>query len=441
VSARTGRVGWIDAGAGASGDMLLGALLGAGVPPAVLSDAVAAVAPEAVALSPERVQRGGLVATRCHVDVADSTTHRSWRDIVVLLAEADLAPAIRTRAQATFERLALAEAAVHGTRAEDVEFHEVGALDAIADVVGVCAGLEHLGLDALVVSPVAVGSGRVGSAHGSLPVPPPAVVELLRGVPSYAGPVASSGTQPVSQPVGELCTPTGAALLVSNATGWGPQPAMTVHEVGVGAGGRDPVGHANVVRLLVGDAFPPAATESGVDDAAITAPATDSAAASTGAAEDAEAPDPQARFPSAVVLETNVDDLDPRLWPRVLAALLAAGASDAWLTPILMKKGRPAHTLHVLVRPERLAEARAAVFRQTSTIGVREVAVGKTALDREMRSVAVAGHEVAVKLARLEGEVVNAQPEFEDVARVAELTRRPIKQVLAEAIARAQELS
>jgi hypothetical protein len=184
---------------------------------------------------------------------------------------------------------------------------------------------------------------------------------------------------------------------------------MTVHEVGVGAGSRDPAGHANVVRLLVGDAFPPA--------------------------------DPQARFRSAVVLETNVDDLDPRLWPRVLAALLAAGASDAWLTPILMKKGRPAHTLHVLVRPERLAEARAAVFRQTSTIGVREVAVGKTALDREMRSVTVAGHEVAVKLARLEDEVVNAQPEFEDVARVAELTRRPIKQVLAEAIARAQELS
>jgi uncharacterized protein (DUF111 family) len=236
-----------------------------------------------------------------------------------------------------------------------------------------------------------------------MPVPPPAVAELLRGVPSYAG---GSGT-----PAMELCTPTGAALLVANATSFGPQPAMTVQEVGVGAGGRDPEGHTNVLRLLVGDRSLRSERSERLETSA----------------------------PSPLLIETNVDDLDPRLWPDVIAALLEAGASDAWLTPILMKKGRPAHTLSVLVRAELVDVVRAEVFRQTSTIGVREIAIGKTALEREMRSVTVAGHEVAVKLALLDGEVLNAQPEYEDVARVARETGRPIKQVLAEAIAATQE--
>jgi uncharacterized protein (TIGR00299 family) protein len=376
--------------------MLLGALVGAGVPVGVIAEAVDKVAPEHVAIVPERVTRNGFAATRCRVEVVDSVTHRSWADVRTLLAEAGLHEDVRVRAHDTFDRLAVAEAAVHGTEPDDVHFHEVGALDAIADVVGVSAGLVHLGLDRLVVSPVAVGSGTVRGAHGSLPVPPPAVAELLRGVPSYAG--------PASAPAMELCTPTGAALLVSHATAYGPQPAMTVDAIGVGAGGRDPAGHANVVRLLVGEGVPTGATGS-----------------TTGA--------------GPVVIETNVDDLDPRLWPSVLATLLDAGASDAWLTPILMKKGRPAHTLHALVSAERAGDVRDAIFRHTSTIGLREVRIGKVALDRELRSVDVDGHPIAVKLARLDGEVVNAQPEYEDVARVAALTGRPVKDVLAAAVA------
>jgi uncharacterized protein (DUF111 family) len=177
---------------------------------------------------------------------------------------------------------------------------------------------------------------------------------------------------------------------------------MTVTAVGVGAGGRDPEGHANVVRLLVGTS---AAAEGG-----------------------------------AWVLETNVDDLDPRLWPDVLAALLRAGAADAWLTPILMKKGRPAHTLSALVRDELRAAVRRELFAQTSTIGVREVAYEKTALDREMRSVVVGGHRVAVKVARLAGEVMNVQPEYDDVVAAATATGRPVKEVLAEAAAAARGL-
>jgi pyridinium-3,5-bisthiocarboxylic acid mononucleotide nickel chelatase len=244
-----------------------------------------------------------------------------------------------------------------------------------------------------VVSPVAVGSGTVRGAHGTLPVPPPAVAELLRGVPSYAGPPGA--------PAMELCTPTGAALLVTLATGWGPQPPMVADAIGVGAGGRDPEGHANVLRLfLAGEE-----TASGAQ------------------------PGPP------LLIETNVDDLDPRVWPAVIAALLEAGASDAWLTPILMKKGRPAHTLSVLVAADRAEPVRAAIFRQTSTIGLREQPLGKHALDREMVTVEVDGQSIAVKLARHDGVLVNAQPEYDDVVRAAAALDRPVNDVLLDATA------
>jgi len=372
---------WVDASSGASGDMLLGALVGAGVPVEVLQSAIDAVAPEPVALRVEEVRRGGLAATRVHVDAAESQHHRTWRD---------LRPLLDGTALAVFERLAVAEAAVHGVSPEDVHFHEVGALDAIADVVGVCAGFAHLGATDVTVSPVAVGSGTVQTQHGTLPVPPPAVAELLRGVPTFAGPVAQ-----------ELCTPTGAALLTTLATAYGPQPAMTVEQIGVGAGGRDPEGHANVLRLLLGAA-------SGTTD-------------------------------GPLLLECNIDDLDPRVWPAVIAALLEAGASDAWLTPILMKKGRPAHTLSALVDGSRADDVRAAIFRQTSTIGLREQPLTKHALEREMVQVDVDGQPVAVKLARHRGVVVNAQPEYDDVARAAAGLGRPVADVLAQATALARK--
>ena len=390
---------WIDASSGASGDMLLGALVGAGVPVDVLQGAVDAIAPEPVALRVERVSRNGFAATRCHVEIADSVHHRTWRGIRDLLAAADLEDEVRRLATRTFERLAQAEAEVHGSDPLDVHFHEVGALDAIADVVGVCAGFVHLWsrqarpTNDVVVSPVAVGSGTVRGAHGTLPVPPPAVAELLRGVPSYAGPPGA--------PAMELCTPTGAALLVTLATAWGPQPPMVTAAVGVGAGGRDPEGHANVLRLLVGSEEP--------------------------------VPGQDTRPP--LLIETNVDDLDPRVWPAVIAALLDAGASDAWLTPILMKKGRPTHTLSVLVAADLAEPVRAAIFRQTSTIGLREQPLGKHALDREMVAVEVDGQPIAVKLARHDGVLVNAQPEYDDVVRAAAALGRPVNDVLLDATA------
>jgi pyridinium-3,5-bisthiocarboxylic acid mononucleotide nickel chelatase len=387
-------IGWLSCASGVSGDMLLGALVDAGVPLGLLQEAVDTVAPATVRLRVERVDRGGIAATRVHVNGTETRTHRHWSDIRVLL-DASQCPG-RAQALAAFQALAVAEAAVHGTTPEQVHFHEVGALDAIADIVGACAGFDYLGLDELVVSPVAVGGGTVRAAHGILPVPGPAVVRLLSGHPSHGGPVDV-----------ELATPTGAALVTTLASGWGWQPPMTVRRQGFGAGSRDLPGHPNVLRLILGD---PAG-----------GPATSPPGSTAG----------------HLVLETNVDDLDPRIWPGVLDALLAAGADDTWLVPVLMKKGRPAHTLRVLVPADRAEVVRQVIFARTSAIGLRAWPVAKHALEREFVAVIVDEQTIAVKVARDDtGEVTNAQPEWEDVARAAHTLGLPEKVVLHRALAR-----
>jgi uncharacterized protein (TIGR00299 family) protein len=383
-------IGWLDLSAGASGDMLLGALVDVGVPLEVLAEAVSALPVERIELVPEPVTRHGLGATRLHVHAPDSSHHRTWPDVRALLAEANLAPAVRDGALAVFERLAVAEGRVHRIAPDAVHFHEVGALDALADVVGVVAGFEHLGLSRLSASPVALGSGTARSAHGVVPIPGPAVLELLAGIPVVAGAVPA-----------EMCTPTGAALVAHLVAEWTTLPTMRVERVGTGAGGRDPAELPNVVRLVLGSPDEPAPG-------------------------------------GAVVLETNVDDLDPRLWPGVLDSLFAAGASDAWLTPILMKKGRPAHTLSVLCRPEAVPDVQAAVFAATSSIGLRVVPVGKVALERTQASVEVLGGRVGVKVAVSGGRAVNVSVEYEDVAALAGELGRPVKEVLRAATAAAE---
>ncbi|HET9944881.1 MAG TPA: nickel pincer cofactor biosynthesis protein LarC [Actinomycetes bacterium] len=395
------RLAWFDAGAGASGDMLLGALVGAGAPLAVVRAAVDALDVEPVRLAETTVTRAGLAATRIDVQVPPSDVRRTWPDIRGLVESADLADEVRARALDVFARLARAEAAAHGTAEDEVHFHEVGALDSLADVVGASAALHALGIGRAACTAVTVGSGTVRTAHGVLPVPVPAVVALLReaGAPVRGGEVDH-----------EACTPTGAALLGSVVSSWGALPAMTVDAVGTGAGGRDDERVPNVLRVLVGHP-----------------------------AEGSD-PDGAVALDEAVVLEANVDDLDPRLWPGVLSALLAAGASDAWLTPILMKKGRPAHALSVLTSPERLAGVRAVVYAESSTIGMRVHRVRKDALEREVVEVDVRGRPVRVKLARSGGDVVNAAPEYEDVAAAAAALGAPVKAVLAEAVAAAHEL-
>jgi uncharacterized protein (TIGR00299 family) protein len=381
-----------DASAGLAGDMLLGALLDAGARLEEVSRAVEAVLPDTVRLSAGETRRAGLRATKVDVVLLrDDQPRRGWTRVRALVQESDLAERVRERALAVFATLADAEARVHGVDPETVHFHEVGAWDSIADVVGVCAALESLGVEAVSGGPVAVGSGRARTAHGDVAVPVPAVLELAKGWQVVAG-----GD-------GELATPTGLALLRTLASGCEELPAMEVTAVGVGAGTRDPAGRANVARVVVG---------------------TRSAGLSGAARE------------PMWVLEANVDDLDPRVWPSVLVDLLAAGAADAWLTPILMKKGRPAHTVAVLCSADARDGLRDRLFRYTTTFGLREHAVERRALRRDWFPVPLGGRQVRVKVSLdADGTVVHATPEFDDAKAVADAAGRPVREVLDEVVA------
>ncbi|MEV0598392.1 nickel pincer cofactor biosynthesis protein LarC [Streptomyces sp. NPDC050315] len=389
------RLAWLDVTSGVAGDMLLGALVDAGAAPEAVQQAIDEVVPGAVRLTRAAVTRAGLRATKVGVEpLAEDHPHRTWRAIRERIEEAGLAAPVAERALAVFGRLAAAEARVHGVPVEEVHFHEVGAWDSIADVVGVCAALHDLGIACVTASAVALGSGRVRTAHGELPVPVPAVLEL------------AAGWEVVGGGPGELATPTGMALVTALAAECGGLPRLRAEATGVGAGTKDTPGRPNVVRVVIGT---PADAAAGADQET-----------------------------SAVVLEANVDDLDPRLWPGVLASLLAAGASDAWLVPILMKKGRPAHTLRVLAPRQRADALRDLVFRETSTIGVRESPVRKTALERTWVRVPMAGDdEVPVKVAHRGGVIVRATPEFEDVAALAAARGQPAGTVLDAAVAAA----
>ncbi|WP_306204669.1 nickel pincer cofactor biosynthesis protein LarC [Actinoplanes sp. RD1] len=382
---------WIDASAGIAGDMLLAALIDAGADPAAVQRAVDTVVPGAVRITTATVTRAGLRAVKADVAVlVEDPPHRTWDTIEGMLGG-------HARARAVFRRLAEAEAHVHGIPPGEVHFHEVGALDALADVVGICAALDDLGVATVSAGEVALGSGTTRSAHGELPVPAPAVAHLARGWRVRGG-----GGR------GEAATPTGLAVLRTLATACEDLPSLLVEAVGVGAGTRDTPGRANVVRAVIGTTTTPGH------------PATTPGHA-------------------AVLLEANVDDLDPRLWPGVLARLLEAGADDAWLVPILMKKGRPAHTLSVLCHPARADALRELVFEHTTTLGVREHSLRKHPLDRYFVDVPVAGGTIAVKVGHRDGVIVQVMPEFEQVAALARARDRPERQVLREAVAAAAE--
>lgn len=385
---------WIDASAGVAGDMVLGALVDAGADLRAVQSVVDAVLPGTVRLAATEVTRAGMRA--CQVDVsvlAEDQAHRTWRDIRVRLTQAAVPALVRTRSLEAFRLLADAEARVHGVDVDDVHFHEVGAWDSVADVVGVAAALHLLGVESISAGPVALGSGRTRTAHGDVPVPSPATLQLAAGWTVHSG-----GD-------GELATPTGMALVRALSGRCEELPPMQVGAIGLGAGTEDTPGRPNVVRAVLGRA-------------------TDST------------PDREQLW----VLETNVDDLDPRVWPGVLGALLGAGAADAWLTPILMKKGRPAHTLSVLSGAAARAALRDLMFAVTTTFGVREHRVERTALGRDWYPVAVDGHTVRIKVAvGADGRIRHATPEFDDAAAVAARTGLPARQVLDDASAAARQ--
>lgn len=385
----TARRAWIDPSNGISGDMLLGAVVDVGASLATISDAVEAVIPGTVRLEQREVTRAGMRATKVDVvKIADDLPHRDWPVIRTMIERSSLSTPIKDGALAIFTRLAEAEARAHGIAVEDVHFHEVGSWDSIADIIGVAAGLASLGISSLTAGAVGVGSGSIATAHGQIPIPVPAVLEL-----SHGWPIVTGGA-------GELATPTGMAVLAALARP-GDLPSGLVAALGVGAGGRDDPGRPNVVRLLL------------FSDAAVATPT------------------------EAALLECNVDDLDPRLWPGVLASLIDEGADDAWLTPIIMKKGRPAHTLSVLCPPDAAARLGDRVFELVPTLGLRQSTVGKRVLDRTWRTVSVGGSDVRIKLGLTSGIITSATPEFADIADAAAHQQRPERAVLVDAIAAA----
>jgi uncharacterized protein (TIGR00299 family) protein len=389
----------VDAGNGAAGDMLLAALLDAGADIDAVRSGLRGLAVGPLEVETAQVRRHGLRAVHADVRVPPDDVSRNLADVSEVLSAASLPEPARAFALAVFERLARAEARVHGVDVSQIHFHEVGALDAIADVTG-CAlalhSLDLLGPAVRVVSPVAAGSGVVRAAHGPLPVPVPAVLELLTeaGAPLRSHPAAM-----------ELCTPTGAALLATLATGWGPVPDCVPASVGTGAGTADPSGHPNVVRVIVGE----------------------SSAESGWAAAEMHR------------VDSTIDDLDPRLWPDVLEALRSAGAADAWCSPALMRKGRPGQVLSVLVDAERLDAVCRVVFEQTTSLGVRVSAVSRRSLRRDRVEVEAGGVTIGVKRGLLGDRVVTVQPEYDEVRAAALAAGRPVHEVLAEVRAFAAE--
>ncbi len=380
------RIGYLDCFSGVSGDMCLGALVDAGVPLAAIEAALATLPVGGYRLSASRVNRAGIAATLVEVRLEQEHRHphRGLSDVLALIEGGELPEEVVERSAAVFRNLAEAEARVHGTDVERVHFHEVGAVDAICDVVGTVFGLRQLGLEALRFSTVMLGGGTVRAAHGTLPVPAPATAELLRGLPTAGGPAEV-----------ELATPTGAAILKTLGEPAPRWPAMSVQTVAYGAGARELDGHPNVLRLAVGDAPPAGGAESDV----------------------------------LWVLETNLDDMTGEEVGYCLEALLVGGALDAFTAPVQMKKGRPGVLLTALCAPEELRAVEELLWRHTSTLGLRRHLCQRSCLRRHSRTVPTPWGEVRVKVAYLGEDEVRCEPEYEDCRAIARERGLPLREV------------
>lgn len=380
------RTCYFDCASGISGDMVIGALIDVGLPVGDLTGELHKLRLPGWSIEPETVRKAGIRATFARVHAEEHHHHRHYGDIAALVEAAGLDPRAREMALRVFRRLGEAEAAVHGVALEEVHFHEVGAVDSIVDIVGACVGLVILGVDAVHGSPLPWTRGSVRSAHGVLPVPAPATVELMRGWPVYQLDVE-----------GELVTPTGAAILTTLAEGPG-MPAMSVSAVGYGAGRKDLEGRPNVLRLVLGDGA------AGLDADGV------------------------------IEVEANLDDMNPEWMPDAMAAVMEAGALDVYLTPMTMKKGRPAFRLGALCQEQTLRAVAETILRHTTSLGVRYRRLERLKLRREERTVDTPWGAVRVKVGRLGEERVNLAPEYEDCRRVAAAAGVPVKQVYAAAL-------
>ena len=388
-----GRILYLDCFSGASGDMLIGALLDAGLPFDTLRTALGSLALDGeCTVSVERVSRSGIAATKFTVgettgEVAGTHRHRHLPGITELVERSALSDSSKQRANRLFGRLAETEAAIHQMPVEQVHLHEVGALDSIVDIVGGVFAVEWFGADRIVASPINVGSGTVMCEHGTLPVPAPATAAMVLGVPVYA-----------AGPSGELLTPTGALLVTEFAGEYGALPRMRIETIGYGAGTRDPAGHPNVLRVLVGEE---------IDDGG---------------------------WERVAVVECEIDDMNPQIFGVLMDRLYAEGAVEVFYTAVQMKKNRPGTHVTVLVPPGRRESVCATLFRESTTIGLRHSEVTRETLRRELLPVSTRFGEVRCKVARRGAAVVNVAPEFDECARLAEQHGVPVKEVHAVAV-------
>ena len=378
---------YFDCFAGAGGDMIVASLLDAGCDFAALGAALAKLGVEGYELQAERANRGGLIGTRFIVQLdGRDHAHRHLGDIVAIIDSAGLAPRAAGRAKSIFTRLADAEAKVHGIEVEKVHFHEVGAIDSIVDVVGACVAMEILGIDSVLCSPIAVGGGTVECDHGTMPVPAPATAQLLVGAKTCGDNLP-----------GEATTPTAAAVLTTLADSFGAMPAMSISAVGCGAGTRDGGPVPNLLRVFLGE----------LDD--------------SGAAD------------TVIELSANIDDCTGEVLGATIAKLLSAGALDAWASPIVMKKSRPAWMLSALCAPGDADGAERIIFAETTTFGIRRSARRRTKLIRRHETVETAYGPIRIKIGARAGRTITSSPEFADCLAAAEAHHVPVRQVVAAA--------
>ncbi len=381
--------------------MTLGALVDAGVPVEHLRGELSGLRVAGWELTAEKVWKNGMAATYVRVKTEDQSKHRSLSAILEILEKSELAPRVRERAGAIFRKLGEAEARVHDVPLEKIHFHEVGAVDAIVDIVGACVGFEALGIEKFACSALNVGGGTAKMAHGVLPVPAPATANLLQGRPTY-----SNGVQK------ELVTPTGAAIVATLCEVFGPQPGMSVSAIGYGAGTEDLEGQPNVLRIMVGE-------EVGAGKVKERAQAE---ACATGFDEE------------IAVIEANLDDMNPQIYGYFLEKALGAGALDVYTTPVQMKKNRPGTLLTVLCKPGDVDGLISLIFAETTTFGVRTYRAQRRVLPREWVSVGTEYGEVRIKVSRVNGRILHVAPEFEDCKKLAAEKDVPLQRVIASAM-------
>jgi len=382
-------IAYFDCINGAAGDMILGALIDAGAPVDKLRNAINALPIDGFAISVKKVNKQGFSATRFAVvlDPDASQPHRHLTDVRAIISASDLPPSVRKRAVAIFQRLAVAEAKVHGTTTDRVHFHEVGAVDAIIDIVGTCWAVDHMGINGVVCSPLPVGGGTVDCEHGVMPVPAPATAELLKNVPIAA-----------SDDAHELTTPTGAAILTELADRFGLIPAMTLSRIGTGSGSRDGTHRPNVLRVFVGK---------GCDQ-----------------------PFSGADSDRVIVLEANIDDATPEVLGYTVERLLNAGALDAYCLPIQMKKSRPAVLMTVLAPPDAVDLLEDVVFAETTTFGIRRHEATRSRLTRRVETIETTYGMIRIKIGSRGSKVLTASPEYEDSRQAAIAHGVPLRTVM-----------